>query len=72
MLEGISLLNKKRFFRRKINQNNEVFFLQFLIPLILVIISSLLIKSIQRFSQSVLSHLSTGLFGYLYFISYTY
>ncbi len=76
MLEGISLLNKKRFFQKKDKSKIMKFLFSsiLVIPLILVIISSLLIKSIQKdFSQSdFLSHLSTGLFGYFlaFFISY--
>ena len=75
MFKQISLLKKKRFFQEKYNINRKIFFPPLLvIPLILVIISSFLIKSIQReFLQSdVLNHFLTGILGYFLaiFISY--
>jgi len=75
MINGISLLKKKRFFQKKGNINRKIVFSPLLvIPLALVVISSILIKSVQReFLQSdFLNHLFTGLLGYFLaiFISY--
>ena len=75
MVNGISLLKKKRFFQKKDKVNQKIIFSPLLIiPLALVFISSILIKSVQReFSQSdSLNHLFTGLVGYCLaiFISY--
>ena len=75
MLKGISLLNKKGFFQKKDNSVRRFLFSPILlIPLFLVIISSFLIKSIQRdqIASDSLSHLLTGCLGYFvaFFISY--
>ena len=75
MVNGISQLNKKRFFQKKYKINRKILFSPLLlIPLILVVISSILIKSVQReFLQSdFLNHLFTGFLGYFLaiFISY--
>ena len=75
MFNEISLLKKKRFFQKKDKFNSKNFFPPLLvIPLALVFISSLLIKSVQReFLQSdFLNHLLTGFMGYFLaiFISY--
>ena len=75
MVNGISLVKKRRFFKNKDNINRRNFFSPLLfIPLLLVLISSILIKSVQReFLQSdFLNHLFTGFFGYFLavFISY--
>ena len=75
MLRGISLLNKKGFLKRKDNHIGEFLFSPILlIPLFLVIISGLLIKSIQGdlLVSNYLSHILTGFFGYFlaFFVSY--
>ena len=75
MLRGISLLNKKGFLKRKDNHIGEFLFSPLLlIPLFLVIISGLLIKSIQGdlLVSNYLSHILTGFFGYFlaFFVSY--
>ena len=75
MLNGISLLRKRGLFQKKDDPINKVLFSQILlIPLILVIISGFLIKSIQRgFVESdYLNHIITGFLGYFlaFFISY--
>ncbi len=75
MLNGISLFKKRGFFQKKLNLNIKLFSSPILlIPLSLVIISSVLIKSIQReFPQTdYINHLFTGLIGYFLaiFISY--
>ncbi len=75
MFKGISLKKKKRFFENKDTINRKIVFSPLLnIPLALVCISSILIKSVQReFLQSdFLNHLLTGLLGYFLaiFISY--
>ncbi len=75
MIHGISLLKKKRFFQKKDNINRQIIFSPLLvIPLVLVVISSILIKSVQReFSQlDFLNHLFTGLFGYCLAILISY
>ena len=75
MLKGISLLNKKGFFQKKDNSVRRFLLSPILfIPLFLVIISSFLIKSIQRdqIASDSLSHILTGFLGYFlaFFISY--
>ena len=76
MLKGISVLNRRKFFQKQFKSSTNRFLLSpiLIIPLILVVVSSFLIKSIQRdFLQTdFLSHLSTGFFGYFlaFFISY--
>ena len=75
MFNKISLLGKRGFFQRKDSSVRNIVFSPILLgPLILVIISSILIKSIQRESTAsdFLSHLMTGFFGYFlaFFISY--
>ena len=75
MFRRISLLNKRGFLSKKDNFSRGLLFSPLLIiPLILVIISGLLIKSIQGdlLTSNYLSHISTGLFGYFlaFFISY--
>ena len=75
MLKGISLIKKRGFFQKKDHINRKFLFSPLLvIPLILVIVSSILIKSVQRdFSQTdYLNHLLTGFLGYFLaiFISY--
>ncbi len=75
MAIGISLLKKKRFFHKKDKINGKIVFSPLLlIPLVLVITSSLLIKSVQReFLQSdFLNHLFTGLIGYFLAIFIAY
>ncbi len=75
MFKEISLFSKRQFFQKKDNSIRR-FLLSplLLIPLSLVIISSFLIKSVQRdfLVSDSLSHLLTGLFGYFvaFFISY--
>ena len=67
MYKGISLLNKRGFLKKKFNINKRIFFSPLLIiPFLLVIISSILIKSVQReYSQTdFLNHLITGVLGY--------
>ena len=75
MIKGIFLTRKRGFFQKKEKNIRKLMFSPLLvIPLILVIISSLLIKSVQRdYSYSdFLSHILTGFFGYsaAIFISY--
>ena len=75
MLKGISLLQKKGFFKKKNKYNRRIVFSPLLIiPITLVIISSLLIKSVQRefLQPDYLNHFFTGLLGYFLaiFISY--
>ncbi len=75
MVNGISLLKKKRFFQKKDKINRKIVFSPLLvIPLALVVISSILIKSVQRdyLQTDFLNHLFTGLLGYFLaiFISY--
>ena len=75
MVKGTSLIIKKKFFQKKDNSVNRLLLSPILlIPLFLVIISSFLIKSIQRdlIASDSLSHLLTGLLGYVlaFFISY--
>ncbi len=75
MLKGISLIKKRGFFQKKDHIVRKFLFSPLLvIPLILVIVSSILIKSVQRdFSQTdYLNHLLTGFLGYFFaiFISY--
>ncbi len=66
MVNGISLLKKKRFFQKKNKINKNYFSPLLLIPLALVIISSILIKSVQiEFLKSdFLNHIFTGFVGY--------
>ena len=75
MVNGISLLKKKRFLQKKEKFNQKIIFSPLLlIPLFLVVISSILIKSVQRevLQSDFLYHLFTGVFGYFLaiFISY--
>ena len=75
MVNGISLLKRKRYFHKKEKINRKIVFSPLLvIPLTLVFVSSILIKSVQKeFLQSdFLNHLFTGLLGYFLaiFISY--
>ncbi len=75
MVNGISLSKKKGFFKKKENNLSKLIFSPLLIiPFLLVIISSILIKSVQRdysYSDS-LNHILTGCFGYIaaIFVSY--
>ena len=72
MFKEISLFSKRQFLQKKDNSKRRYLLSPLLlIPLSLVFISSLLIKSIQR-DFLALSHLFTGLFGYFiaFFISY--
>ena len=67
MFRGISLLSKRGFFSKKENFNRSCLFSPLLIiPLFLVIISGLLIKSIQVefLGSNYLGHILTGFFGY--------
>ena len=67
MINGISLLKKKRFFPKKDTFNRKIVFSPLvLIPLFLVFISSILIKSVQKelLQSDYLNHLFTGLLGY--------
>ena len=67
MFNGISLLRNKGFFQKKDKINRKIVFSPLLvIRLLLVCISSILIKSVQReFLQSdFLNHLLTGFLGY--------
>ena len=67
MLKGISLGRKRGFFQKKETNIRKLLFSPLLIiPIILVIISSLLIKSVQRdYSYSdFLNHIFTGFLGY--------
>jgi len=75
MFRRISLLNKRGFFLKKENFKRGFLFSPLLIiPLFLVIISGLLIKSIQGdfLVSNYLSHILTGFLGYFlaFFISY--
>ena len=75
MFRRISLLNKRGFLPKKDNFRRGLLFSPILlIPLFLVIISGLLIKSIQGelIVSNYLSHILTGFFGYFlaFFISY--
>ena len=68
MFKRISLLNKRGFLQKKDNFDRGFLFTPLLlIPLFLVIISSLLIKSIQGnfLVSNYLSHIFTGFIGYL-------
>ena len=75
MFKRISLFRKKTFVQKKDNSSRRFLFSPILlIPLFLVIISSLLIKSIQRdlIESDFLGHLLTGILGYFlaFFMSY--
>ncbi len=75
MFKRISLLNKRGFFPKKDNFSKGFLFSPLLlIPLFLVIISGLLIKSIQGdlIASNYSSHILTGFLGYFlaFFISY--
>jgi len=75
MFRRISLLNKRGFLQKKDNfYRGFLFSPLLLIPLFLVIISGLSIKSIQAdlTSSNYLNHILTGFFGYFlaFFISY--
>ena len=75
MFRRIFLLNKRRFLQKKVNFNRGFLFSPLLIiPLFLVIISGLLIKSIQGefLVSNHLKHILTGFLGYFlaFFISY--
>ena len=75
MFKRISLLNNRGFLQKKENFNRGFLFSPLLIiPLFLVIISGLLIKSIQGdlLVSNYLSHILTGFLGYFlaFFISY--
>jgi len=75
MIRRISFFNKKGFLQKRDNFSNLFLFSPLLlIPLFLVIISGLLIKSIQEefLVSNYLSHILTGCFGYFlaFFISY--
>ena len=75
MFRRISKLNKKGFIQKKENFSGGFLYSPLLlIPLFLVIISGLLIKSIQGnfLVSNYLSHIFTGFIGYLlaFFISY--
>ena len=75
MFRRISLLNKRGFLPKKYNFYRGLLFSPLLlIPLFLVIISGLLIKSIQGdlLVTNYLSHILTGFLGYFlaFFISY--
>ena len=75
MFKRISLLNNRGFLQKKDNLNRGFLFSPLLIiPLFLVIISGLLIKSIQGefLVSNYLSHIVTGFLGYFlaFFISY--
>ena len=75
MVNGISLLKNKRFFHKKDKINRKIAFSPLLvIPLALVFISGILIKSVQReFLQSdFLYHLFTGVLGYFLAILISY
>jgi len=68
MFKRISLLSKRGFLQKKDKLNRGFLFSPLLIiPLFLVIISSLLIKSIQSdlLVSNYLGHILTGFFGYL-------
>ena len=75
MFKRISLLNNRGFLQKKENFNRGFLFSPLLIiPLFLVIISGLLIKSIQGdlLVSNYLGHILTGFLGYFlaFFISY--
>ena len=75
MFKRISLLNNRGFLQKKDNFNRGFLFSPLLIiPLCLVIISGLLIKSIQSdlVGSNYLGHILTGFLGYFlaFFISY--
>ena len=75
MFKRISLLNNRGFLQKKHNFNSGFLFSPLLIiPLFLVIISGLLIKSIQGdlFVSNYLDHILTGFLGYFlaFFISF--
>jgi len=75
MFRRISFLNTRRFLNQKDNSRRGLLLSPLLlIPLFLVIISGLLIKSIQGdlIASNYLSHILTGFFGYFlaFFISY--
>ena len=75
MFREISSLNKRGFSQKKDNSMGRFLFSPLLlIPLSLVIISGLLIKSIQGdlLASNYLSHILTGFLGYFlaFFISY--
>ena len=75
MFRRISYLNKRGFLPKKENFNRGFLFSPVLIiPLFLVIISGLLIKSIQGdfLASNYLDHILTGFLGYFlaFFISY--
>ena len=75
MFRRISLLNTRGFLPKKDNFSRGFLFSPLLIiPLFLVIISGLLIKSIQGdfFVSNYLGHILTGFFGYFlaFFISF--
>ena len=75
MFRRISLLNNRGFLQKKDNFNRGFLFSPLLIiPLFLVIISGLLIKSVQGdfFVSNYLDHILTGFLGYFlaFFISY--
>jgi len=75
MFKKISLLNNRGFLQKKDNFNRGFLFSPLLIiPLFLVIISGLLIKSIQDdfLVSNFASHILTGFLGYFlaFFISY--
>jgi len=75
MFRRISFFNKKGFIQKRDNFSKGFLFSPLLlIPLFLVIISGLLIKSIQEefLVSNYLSHLLTGFFGYFlaFFISF--
>ena len=75
MFKRISLLNNRGFLQKKDIFNRGFLFSQLLIiPLVLVIISGLLIKSIQGefLVSNYLGHIVTGFLGYFlaFFISY--
>jgi len=75
MFRRISFLNKRGFLQKKDNFSTRFLFSPLLlIPLFLVIISGVLIKSIQGdfLVSSYLSHIMTGFLGYFlaFFISY--
>jgi len=75
MFRRISLFNKSGFLQKKENSIRGLLFSPLLlIPLLLVIISGFLIKSIQGdfLVSNYLSHIFTGFFGYFlaFFISY--
>ena len=67
MIDEISFLKNRKFFRKKYFINNDLFFSPILVlPLVLVIISSVLIHSVQQNSMQSdsINHFITGLIGY--------